>query len=212
MNVLARLLLTVIVVGIVAAPATAKELAMAKVCGESGCTTVKDKGDLMAFADSHSSSAEPPDAAPFVTVELVVDIGQGRTDSWTVDYVPSAGVIRSPGEFGDDTWWTVSPSANTAMVERLTDITPYPKEAFAELLEMPAGTFSAETLEELMSTGSLPTQLTPEKLAGAQNATATPAPRDDASLAPWVIFGLAVALAIGGGAAVLRRRTTRVAA
>jgi hypothetical protein len=98
-----------------AAPAWAKEIKEVNVCGKSDCMRLTGR-KAMVFFDDDGMPTSPPKAGPFYTVEFVATDGKHET-RWTVDYVPSAGVIRSDDDFGNDVWTTVNLSP---AVEKVT--------------------------------------------------------------------------------------------
>jgi hypothetical protein len=93
---------------LVAAPAWAKEIKEVNVCGKSDCTRLTGR-KAMGFFNDDGMPTSAPKAGPFYTVEFVATDGKHET-RWTVDYVPSAGVIRSDDDFGNDMWTTINPS------------------------------------------------------------------------------------------------------
>jgi hypothetical protein len=181
------------------APAAAKELHSAKICGESKCMVAKDKDDIRGFAFTALDADEPP-SGPFYTVELSVLDGSGGKVSWTLDYMPDAGLIRVAGEFGEDDWWTLGTGAAQRLSAMTADLEPFPASAFQAAMDDPPGTFTTTDLAALA-----------DSPAPAQPA---PAARPDSAGATWlipVVIFLGIAGLTAVGLRVQHRRTTPAA-
>jgi hypothetical protein len=182
--------------GLLAAPAAAKELHSAKICGKSKCTVVRDKDDIRGFAFTALGADEPP-SGPFFTVELSVRAGADEVDSWTLDYMPDPGLIRVPDEFGDDAWWALGTGAAQRLRALTADVEPFPASAFAAAMDESPGTFTTADLAALRNPPAA------EQL--------TSSPRPDSSGATWLIPVLTfagIALVALVGLRVQHRRTT----
>jgi hypothetical protein len=190
----APVLMGVVAVMFAALPAGAKELHSAKICGKSTCMVVKDSDDIRGFALTALDADEPPPGS-FFTVELTVRYGSG-SDSWTLDYMPDAGLTR---EFGIE-WSALGTGAAQRLRAMTADLEPFPASAFEAAMEEPPGTFTTADLASL-----------PDPSAAAAPAST---PRPDSSGATWLIplvtfLGLAGIAAVG--LRVQHRRTTPAA-
>ena len=120
---------------IVAPSALAKGPDTARICGESGCTTVDSVEDVnvLALYTSGFQARSEPGAAPFFNVDLTSSFG-ARAE-WSFLYVPSARAVKiiradfSGGVAGVQTqnsWVTPTPDV-LAAYERATDaMSPFP--------------------------------------------------------------------------------------
>jgi hypothetical protein len=190
----APIFIGVVAVIFAAQPAGAKELHSAKICGQSKCVVAKEQRDMRAFAFTETSSSEPP-SGPFYTVELSVLDGSGGKESWTLDYMPDAGMIRVAGEFGED-WWALSSGAAARLRALMGDVEPFPASSFQAAMDGPPGTFTTADLAAL-----------PDSSAAAKPASN---PRPDSG-ATWLIpvgTFLVIALICTVGLRLQQRRTT----
>ena len=107
---------------VVPAAAAAKEIKEGTVCGASGCETVSDRELLMALIDGGGISSEPPQAAGFYEVEIVM-VGEGEQHTFETQMVPSRNALR-----GDDgTWMELPAAAKSALTEVVgDDLEPFP--------------------------------------------------------------------------------------
>jgi hypothetical protein len=120
----------------VAAPAGAKELVKAELCGPVGCATVTDRDDLRLVPTGGETTAGPPPMSAYQRLEITVQDGpdRGDTNSWTVWYVPSAGMLAGPGVTGDTTFWPVDGEAATFMKRLAKTVEPFPAPRITEAL------------------------------------------------------------------------------
>jgi hypothetical protein len=113
---------------VLAAPAAAKELARAELCGPAGCVAVTGEDDLRLVPTGGELTTGPPPVGAFH--ELVITVGEGPdehdTNPWTIWYVPSAGVIAAPGEGGAVVFMPVFGEAATFMKALARRVDPYP--------------------------------------------------------------------------------------
>jgi hypothetical protein len=165
-----------------AAPAWAKEIKEVNVCGKSDCTRLSGR-KAMGFFDDDGMPTSPPKAAPFYTVEFVATDGKHAT-RWTVDYLPSAGAIRSVDDSGNDVWTSVN--ASSAIKKVVAGLQPLPASKLKGAKA--ASTTAAATTETGSDVGSRP----------AETTAAT----------RWTLIGLALGACVLVGAVVygLRRR------
>lgn len=107
---------------IVPAAAAAKEIKEGTVCGASGCETVTDRELLMALVDGGDISSEPPQAAGFYEVEIVM-VGEGEQHTFETQMVPSRNALR-----GDDGTWMQLPAAAKRALTTVVgdDLKPFP--------------------------------------------------------------------------------------
>lgn len=97
------LALTTALLLLLAAPAVAKELTAARVCGADGCTTVRDRSVVAALPEGGDPTDPPTRAAPFYRMTMFLE-HQGTRERYTVAVVPSLGLMRGP----DGTWMPMS--------------------------------------------------------------------------------------------------------
>lgn len=107
---------------VVPATASAKEIKEGTVCGASGCETVTDRELLMALIDGGGISSEPPQAAGFYEVEIVM-AAEAEQHTFETQMVPSRNALR-----GDDGTWMQLPAAAKRALNRVVgdDLKPFP--------------------------------------------------------------------------------------
>lgn len=76
---------------VLAAPAQAKELVQAQICGAEGCATTTDRDELMLVPGGEAIGTPPP-LAPYYEVRVTIAEGDD-TSTWTSWYVPSADMV-----------------------------------------------------------------------------------------------------------------------
>jgi hypothetical protein len=112
---------------VLAAPAEAKELLRATLCGASACTTVTDRSTLNRIPAGETSEPLGP-VAPYYRVEILVGEGANRenTHTFSLYYVPSenamaweeSGIVRLHPIYGEQT---------TKLMRELTgNLEPFP--------------------------------------------------------------------------------------
>jgi hypothetical protein len=176
-----------------AAPAVAKVIEEATVCGADGCAKVTPRGDAHAMLDSAGAVTAAPKPAPFYRVRLGIGDGRGKVFErfWLV-YVPSADMLREM----DGQW--VSP---TTAADRALDRLTLGRKAF------PANKLKLTKAEQHARSGG--TSLPPEIVTAARDD----GPRSGSGgggVSGWVIVLAAGGglMLVGGGAVwALRRRT-----
>ena len=171
---------------VLAAPAVAKEIEEAAVCGAGGCATVAPRGDAHAMLEGGAVS-DAPAPAPFYRVRLGIGDGSGKVfERFSILYVPSAQKVRAI----DGQWMTTTTAAVRALDRVTRGHRPFP----AKRLNTAPG-------EAAASIGtSLPPEIVPPPDDGAPSGGGVPA---------WVLVlavGGGLALAGGGAAWALRRR------
>jgi hypothetical protein len=187
-------LVAALAVCLAGAPAGAKELHSAKICGQSECATVTEKGDLRAFVTANNLAEEPP-SGPFFTIKLTVLDDVGEEGSWTVDYMPSSNLIRTTGNFGAVWYELDSDPTKTGLSGLLRKLEPFPASAFDAATAMPPGEFTADDLATLS-----------EPPPAAEPASTT---RPDTGGTGWVlplILVVGAGVVIAGSLAFTRRR------
>jgi hypothetical protein len=164
---------------VVAVPsaAAAKELTAAKVCGAGGCSTFHDAATLRGLSEGGPSAPAPERAARFFTVKLTVKVEDASESSWTVAYVPSAGLLRTR-DGGTYSWLETTPAGAHALARVTRGLRPFP----ARRLRGAGAESPAAQVDEVV-------------LPPARPAAAAP----DGGSFPWVVVALIVAA--GGGLA-----------
>lgn len=170
---------------VLAAPAAAKEIEEAAVCGADGCAKVTPGGDAHAMLEGVAVT-DAPAPAPFYRIRLGIGDGSGKVfERFSILYVPSAMKLR-----GMDGQWMTTTAAAVRALDRVTrGHRPFP----AKRLKTAPGEADATVGT------SLPPEIVPPPDDGPPSG----------GVPAWVIV-LAVAgglaLAGGGAAWALRRR------
>jgi hypothetical protein len=115
-----------------AAPAQAKEVLSAKVCGENGCVTSRDRGLIAALADGGNHVDPPKAAAPFFRVRLTVgDEKEKVMERFWTHFMPRGELIR-----GSDGTWMPATDAYTGALKKVVNpsMEAYPASRLAKLL------------------------------------------------------------------------------
>jgi hypothetical protein len=115
---------------VLAAPAGAKEISALTLCGAGGhCHPVRGHGVRQAFMDGGSFlTNSPARRAPFYSVmATITEPGQrAAVATYSVRWVPSAGRIRSIGEFGRPMWTRPDAATTRALRRAAKGLTPKP--------------------------------------------------------------------------------------
>ena len=132
---------------VLAAPAQAKEVLSAKVCGENGCVTSRDRGLIAALADGGDPVDPPKAAAPFFRVRLTIGDENGKVmDRFWMHFMPKGELIR-----GSDGTWMSATYAYTDALKKVVNpsMAAYPAPRLAKLLagDQPAPTYEAQAGE-----------------------------------------------------------------
>jgi hypothetical protein len=113
-----------------AGPAGAKEISALTLCGAGGhCHPVRGHGVRQAFMDGGSFLTNSPGRrAPFYSVvATITEPGQrGVVARYSVRWVPSAGRIRSVGEFGRPMWTRPDAATTRALRRAAKGLRPKP--------------------------------------------------------------------------------------
>lgn len=116
---LSPLLLAVPAVLVMAAPAPAKGVSTAKVCGADGCRQIDNPDESMLMGGTPTSG--PPSREPFV--RLVFQLGDGGTGGAVRNlFAPRSGLVLSND--GTDTW--LKPDALARLRREARRVTPFP--------------------------------------------------------------------------------------
>ena len=173
-----------------AAPAEAKTVLSAKVCGANGCETSRDRALIAGLAEGGDPVDPPNAAAPFFRVRLTVGEANGKVmDRFWTQFVPKGELIR-----GSDGTWLPATDAYTDALKKIVNpsMEAYPAAALAKLLDGDQPVPSSQTQVSSV-------------LEGPQ-----PPPAGDGGRITWATTGLVVAGALAVAAvallAVRRRR------
>jgi hypothetical protein len=116
-----------------AAPAEAKTVLSAKVCGANGCATSRDRALIVGLAEGGDPVDPPKAAAPFFRVRLTVGEGNGKVmDRFWTHFMPKGELIR-----GSDGTWMPASEAYTDALKKIVNpsMEAYPASALAKLLD-----------------------------------------------------------------------------
>ena len=171
---------------VLVAPAVAKEIEEAAVCGAEGCAKVTPGGDAHAMLEGGAVS-DAPGPAPFYRVRLGIGDGSGKVfERFSILYVPSAMKVRAM----DGQWMTTTRAAVRALDRVTGGHRPFP----AKRLNTAPGEAA-----QVIGT-SLPPEIVPPPDDGPPSGGGVPA------WAIVLVVGGGLALAGGGAAWALRRR------
>ena len=138
-------LVPVFAAALLALPATAaaKEISKLSVCGPSSCASVTDPQLLREWAESSGSGtfgAAPAEIAPYYRLDISVTEpanatvdGKQHVDTWSVYYIPSAGLTRAIGERGTATWGSSGDPAAGIVKQAAAKIDPFPAPAITSV-------------------------------------------------------------------------------
>jgi hypothetical protein len=118
------ILAAVAALALAAAPAaSAKEITKAEVCGADGCAAAAG-GDRQTLGNG-GPTRTPPAAAPFYTLRITVDHGDGATTSWEMTAVPARRALRAE----DGTWLDMPPDVAAVITKLAAGHRPFPASA-----------------------------------------------------------------------------------
>jgi hypothetical protein len=110
-----------------AAPAAAKELSKAEVCGPAGCIAVTDRDTLRGIPTGGEELATQPPLQAFHTLRLTVTEGEGGPEHrWSVYYVDRAGMLAWKNEGGTIVWSQLTGPAATTMTRLARGVKAFP--------------------------------------------------------------------------------------
>ena len=116
----------------VVAPAEAKEVLSAKVCGANGCETSRDRALIARLAEGGDPVDPPKAAAPFFRVRLAIGDENGKVmDRFWTHFMPKGELIR-----GSDGTWMPAGDAYTGALKKIVNpsMEAYPASGLAKLL------------------------------------------------------------------------------
>jgi hypothetical protein len=183
----------------VAAPAGAKQVTGASVCGANGCvdrshllSPSRDDGGLLDLGVNRTGAPAP---APFIRLKIHVGAGSETFGTNTLIVLPKQGIAAAE----DGTWWKLSPH-NVAEVRRLArGIAPLPASRLPGV-ELPTPADEGSAGHAQVNEVYQPAQLAP---AATRHSGADAA---DGGLSPIVPAGIAALLLGAGGAILVTRR------
>jgi hypothetical protein len=128
----------------VAAPAEAKEVLSANVCGANGCETSRDRALIAGLAEGGDQVDPPKAAAPFFRVRLAIGEESGKVmDRFWTHFMPKGELIR-----GSDGTWMRASDAYTGALKKIVNpsMAAHPASGLAKLLagDRPRPTYQAE--------------------------------------------------------------------
>ena len=172
---------------VLAAPAVAKEIEEATVCGAGGCTNVTPGGDAHAMLEG-GAVTDAPAPAPFYRIRLGIGDGSGKVfERFSILYVPSADKVLAM----DGQWVNTTAAAERALDRVTRGHGPFP----AKRLK----TVPGEAAE------AIGTSLPPEIVTAPDDGSGS----GGGGVPAWLIVlaaGGGLALAGGGAAWALMRR------
>jgi hypothetical protein len=115
-----------------AAPAEAKTVLSATVCGANGCETSRDRALIAGLAEGGDPVNPPKAPAPFFRVRLTVGERNGKVmDRFWTHFMPKGELIR-----GSDGTWMPAGDAYTDALKKIVNpsMEAYPASALAELV------------------------------------------------------------------------------
>jgi hypothetical protein len=112
---------------LVSAPTGAKELVKAELCGPAGCVAV-DKDELRLVPLEGDEFKAPPPLGAFHNLRLTAQDGRdaAHTTTWTIWYVPSAGMIAFRNESNSVTFHSIKAVWAKHMEELAKRVQPFP--------------------------------------------------------------------------------------
>ena len=117
--------LFVLAVLALAAPAAAKELTQATLCGADGCISLSDRATLRELPTGGERRAEQPPPSPYYAVELVVEHERERNEvvMW---WIPSRNLLAANRETpGTLSWFPVYGEAIALMRNLTRELEPF---------------------------------------------------------------------------------------
>jgi hypothetical protein len=146
---------------VLAAPAQAKEVLSAKVCGENGCVTSRDRDLIAGLAEGGDPVDPPKAAAPFFRVRLTIGDETGKVmDRFWTHFMPKGELIRGSG----GTWMPATDAYIGALKKVVKpSMAAYPASRLAKLL---ASDQSAPTHQADVSSVVEPPRAQPETDGG----------------------------------------------
>jgi hypothetical protein len=115
-----------------AAPAEAKDVLSATVCGANGCETSRDRALIAGLAEGGDPVDPPKAAAPFFRVRLTIGDENGKVmDRFWTHFMPKGELIR-----GSDGTWMPAGDVYTGALKKIVNprMEAYPASSLAKLL------------------------------------------------------------------------------
>lgn len=106
-----------------AAPAAAKELAKAELCGPAGCVAVTDKNDLRQIPTGETLGTRPPMSSYYALALSAKD--DVTTYTWQIYYIPGSNMLAVQDERGGMNWHPIQGAAIGAMKRLAAQIEPF---------------------------------------------------------------------------------------
>jgi hypothetical protein len=117
--------------------ASAKEVAALTLCGSDGCQKITAHAALQGFMDGGYETLGPDQAAPFFTVKVAMRHAGDHAGGWTVQYLPTANVIRADADYGKQVWTRPAGATAQALRTAAHGLQPYPAEKLGPVREPP---------------------------------------------------------------------------
>jgi hypothetical protein len=166
------------------AGAAAKGVVSLRVCGEGACHGV-DRAAVRAGIDGAVPAPAPRRGEPYYTVRARARVSDARVETWTIDYLPRARMIRGADGSGGYVWSRPEPVLERALRRAARGLRPHAASALGAL-ESPE-----------------PRARVVEVFAPARDAG------DGGSLATAAVAGAALVAALGAAGALRARRRRR---
>ena len=125
------------------APAAAKELQGAKICGPDACTEVPEEELSIHLVEGGTASPGPERPEPFYRVRLTVG-AEGVNESWWIVVLPRGGYTGFPDGPGPDYEWATIDGSAAATYRRLAgDLRPFEADELRQPRDAPAAETAA---------------------------------------------------------------------
>jgi hypothetical protein len=105
--------------------AGAKKLVAARACDDDGCQAITVASKLRGMEEG-TPAAAPERGAPFYRIRMTVRFAKRQTDTWTLVYVPSDGLVRVGGQFGGYEWLAATPRGQRGFDRLVRGLEPRP--------------------------------------------------------------------------------------
>ena len=166
-----------------AAPAAAKEITKAELCGPAGCAATTNEDELRMFGGgSDTFGAQPPMSAYYELSLSARGDDEGATTTWTIYYVPSANMIAVDGGYGTTNWHPLSAAAAGVMRRLAARVEPFPPPTVTSVAigDRVVRENAASYLQLLHDTGGIaPLNVSPDDWVGIDLRSARPSPWTD---------------------------------
>jgi hypothetical protein len=112
-----HLLATIMAALLVAAPASAKNLTSAQLCGADECAPLNDRQSVMTILGG--SGSEPPPTGAYYRFDVTFE-----TIAHSYLYVPSTGLVAAEGRIGDVVWYPARGDARDMLTQAARELEP----------------------------------------------------------------------------------------